>query len=188
MRKILFFQSCDTLDTEAGFQEEPAARKKPRSNPRKFFQRKESRHKEKENGISERKKDSPDEEVVIGRFEENNGRNRISGFQEEKNGGERIRISGFEEESERISGGSLEGQADVSAEVALPNGIYCTSTASCQDLCPETFLGRGGESDALLSVEREVIMDVKEVEEEKGEVVKEVKSCEEYNLQIVSQV
>ena len=182
------FQSCDTLDTEAGFQEEPSARKKPRSNSRKFFQRKESRHKEKENGISERKKDSPVDEVVIGRFEENNGRIRISGsgFEEEKSGGERIRISGFEEESERISGSSLEGQADASGEVALPNGIYCTSTASCQDLCPETFLGR--ESDALLSVEREVIMDVKEVEEEEGEVVKEVKSCEEYNLQIVSQV
>ena len=185
MRNKTFFQSCDTLDTEAGFQEEPA-RKKQGSNSRKFFQRKESRHKEKENGISERKKDS-DDEVVIGRFEDNNGGARIrisgsgsgSGFEEKNDGGERIGTSGFEEES-------VEGQA---VSRVVPNGIYCTSVACCQD-CPETSLGGGGgeSCDALLSVEREVIMDVKEEEEVEGEVMKEVKSCEEYNLQIVSQV
>ena len=133
----MLLQSCDTLDTEAGFQEEPAKKKLP-SNPRKFFQRKESRHKDKENGISERKKDS-DDEVVIGRFEENNGGGRIrisesgSGFQEKNNGGERIRISGSGFEENNVE----EGQA---VSRVVPNGIYCTSLAFCQD-CPETSLG-----------------------------------------------
>ena len=123
--------------------------------------------------------------MVIGRFEENNGGGRIrisgSGFEEKNNGGEGIGISGsgFEEN------GVVEGQ---SVSGVVPNGIYCTSVACYQD-CPETSLG-GESCDALLSVEREVIMDIKEVEEVEveGEVVKEVKSCEEYNLQIVSQV
>ena len=184
MRNLQFLlQSCDTLDTEAGYQEEPLRKRRP-SSSKKFFQRKESRHKDKENGFSERKKDS-DDEVVIGRFEENNGGERIrisgsrSGFEEKNNGGEGIRISG----SGFDDNGVVEGQ---SVSGVVPNGIYCTSVACYQD-CPETSLG-GESCDALLSVEREVIMDIKEVEEVEGEAVKEVKSCEEYNLQIVSQV
>ena len=176
---MFFLQSCDTLDTEAGFQEEP--KKKQRSSSKKFFQRKE-RHKD-NNGVSERQKDSADE-VVIGRFEENNGvgeRMRISGsgFEEEDVGGERM--------SSRSRRRSTDGRC--LSGVGMPNGIYCTSLPCCQD-CPETFLGGGGDEScsALLSVEREEVADVKEVEEAGEEVEKEVKSCEEYNLQIVSQV
>ena len=77
-------------------------------------------------------------------------------------------------------------------EPIVPNGIYCTSLACCQE-CPDTFLGGGVEShNALLSAEREDIADVKEQgveeKEEVEEVEREAKSCEEYNLQIVSQV
>ena len=259
-------QSCDTLDTEAGFLEEP--KKKQRSNSsKKFFQRKE-RHKD-NNGISESKRKYSDDGVVIGRFQENNGGERIrmsgsgSGFEEdvgerirmsrsglgfqedndgeqlrmlgsgfeENNGGERIRMSrsgsGFQEdngdEGVRISGSGSGLQEDNGGETfeisgsgfeennhterithsleepvsRVPNGIYCCTSVSacCQNFPPETFLEGGGDEshDALLSVEREAITDVKKEEEEVEEVeeeelLEEVKNCEEYNLQIVSQV
>ena len=156
-------------------------------------------------------------------FEEINGGERIrmsrsgSGFQED-NGDEGVRISGSgsglqedtDDETFRISGSGFEennGGERITHSLEepvnrVPNGIYCcTSVACCQNCPPETFLegeGEGDEShDALLSVERKAIADVKKdedeeeeevEEEEEDEVVREMKSCEEYNLQIVSQV
>ena len=109
-----------------------------------------------------------------------------------------MRISGSGSEEEDVGGEMMSrSRRRRSADGrclsrVVPNGIYCTSLPCCQD-CPETFLGGEGDEscNALLSVEREEVADVKEVEEAGEEVekeVKEVKSCEEYNLQIVSQV
>ena len=148
-------QSCDTLDTDAGFLEEPKRRK---TSSRKFFQRKDAKHKD-TNGLtgngSESKKDS--DAMII----RSNGRD---------DGVLRRSSLGVVEEKSRV----------------VPNGIYCTSVAFCQER-PETAAGAGER--ALLSTERVAILDVEEVEQgEEKEEEKEAKSCEEYNLQIVSHV
>ena len=158
---IIFpLQSCDTLDTDAGFLEEPKMKK---TSSRKFFQRKDAKHKD-TNGLtgngSESKKDS--EAMII----RSNGRD---------DGVLRRSSMGVVEEKSRV----------------VPNGIYCTSVAFCQER-PETAAGGGERAscDALLSAERVAILDVEQVEQggEKEEEEKEAKSCEEYNLQIVSHV
>ena len=159
---IFFLQSCDTLDTDAGFLEEP---KRKKTSSRKFFQRKDAKHKD-TNGLtgngSESKKDS--EAMII----RSNGRD---------DGVLRRSSMGVVEEKSRV----------------VPNGIYCTSVAFSQER-PETAVGVGERAscDPLLSAERVAILDVEEVEQggekEEKEEEKEAKSCEEYNLQIVSHV
>ena len=156
---IFLLQSCDTLDTDAGFLEEPKRRK---TSSRKFFQRKDAKHKD-TNGLSgngsESKKDS--DAMVI----RSNGRD---------DGVLRRSSMGVVEEKSRV----------------VPNGIYCTSVAFCQER-PETGAGEREGCNALLSAERVAILDVEEVEQgekEEKEEEKEAKSCEEYNLQIVSHV
>ena len=158
---IFLLQSCDTLDTDAGFLEEPKRRK---TSSRKFFQRKDAKHKD-TNGLtgngSEGKKDS--DAMII----RSNGRD---------DGVLRRSSMGVVEEKSRV----------------VPNGIYCTSVAFSQEQ-PETAAGAGEREscDALLSAERVAILDVEEVEqgeEKEKEEEKEAKSCEEYNLQIVSHV
>ena len=156
---IIFpLQSCDTLDTDAGFLEEPKRRK---TSSRKFFQRKDAKHKD-TNGLtgngSESKKDS--EAMII----RSNGRD---------DGVLRRSSMGVVEEKSRV----------------VPNGIYCTSVAFCQERPETAGAGERESCDPLLSAERVAILDVEEVEQgEEKEEEKEAKSCEEYNLQIVSHV
>ena len=156
---IFLLQSCDTLDTDAGFVEEPKRRK---ASSRKFFQRKDAKHKD-TNGLtgngSEGKKDS--EAMII----RSNGRD---------DGVLRRSSMGVVEEKSRV----------------VPNGIYCTSVAFSQERPETAGGGERASCDPLLSAERVAILDVEEVEqgEEKEEEEKEAKSCEEYNLQIVSHV
>ena len=160
---IFLLQSCDTLDTDAGFLEEP---KRKKTSSRKFFQRKDAKHKD-TNGLtgngSERKKDS--DAMII----RSNGRD---------DGVLRRSSLGVVEEKSRV----------------VPNGIYCTSVAFCQERPETAGVAEPAGCDALLSAERVAILDVEEVEqgeekeEKKEEEEKEAKSCEEYNLQIVSHV
>ena len=73
----------------------------------------------------------------------------------------------------------------------VPNGIYCTSVAFSQERPETAGAGERASCDPLLSAERVAILDVEEVEqgeEKEKEEEKEAKSCEEYNLQIVSHV
>ena len=163
---IFLLQSCDTLDTDAGFLEEP---KRKKTSSRKFFQRKDAKHKD-TNGLtgingSESKKDS--DAMII----RSNGRD---------DGVLRRSSLGVVEEKSRV----------------VPNGIYCTSVAFCQERPETAGVAEPAGCDALLSAERVAILDVEEVEqgeekeeeEEKEGEEKEAKSCEEYNLQIVSHV
>ena len=153
-------QSCDTLDTDAGFQEEP---KRKKTSSCKFFQRKDAKHKD-TNGLtgngSESKKDS-DAMIIQSNCRDDGVLRRSSmGVVEEKspvvpNG---IYCTSFAFYQER------------------PETAGVGERASCDPLL-------SAERVASLDVE-----EVEQGEEKEEKEEKEAKSCEEYNLQIVSHV